>query len=84
MPPSAQAADEDGEAGAKPSALLTAKVGAVAAIGRLVAFGAVPKAAWLGPALLSHFVAHGKAVADAMKDVIRYEAFSQACTFDSA
>jgi hypothetical protein len=47
----------------------------VAAVGRLVAFNAVPEAAWLGPALLSHFVAHGKAVADAMKDVTRYKAF---------
>ncbi len=47
----------------------------MAAVGRLVAFNAVPEAAWLGPALLSHFVAHGKAVADAMKDVTRYKAF---------
>ena len=69
---SAQAADEDEEASGEQSALVTAKVGAVAAIGRLVAFGVVPQAAWLGPALLSHFVAHGKAVADAVKDVIRY------------
>ena len=40
-------------------------------LGRLVAHGVLPDSAWLGPALLSHFVAHGKAVESAIKDVCR-------------
>ena len=77
-----QAVDQAEEGGAEQNALMTAKVGAVAAVGRLVAFGALPEAAWLGPALLSHFVAHGKAVADAMKDVTRYRDPPQDYTSD--
>ena len=48
-----------------------AKVAVVLSLGRLVAYGVLPDAAWLGPALLSHYVAHGKAVENAIKDICR-------------
>ena len=68
----AEAPAEDSQSGLGQQGLEALKVGAVTAVGRLVAFGAVSEASWLGPALLSHFVAHGKAVTDAVKDVARY------------
>lgn len=52
-------------------AAIGAKVAAVSVMGRLVTVGSAP--AWLGPALLSHYVAHGKEVADAVKDVCRWD-----------
>ena len=48
-----------------------AKVGAVVAVGRLVAYGALPQHPWLAPALVSRYMAHGKEVADTIKDVCR-------------
>ena len=67
----AESAGEDSQSDPAQQALEALKVGAIAAVGRLVAFGAAPGASWLGPTLLSRFVAHGKAVADAVKDVAR-------------
>jgi len=70
----AEGAAEDSQSDPAQQAVEALKVGAVAAVGRLVAFGAVPEASWLGPTLLSRFVAHGKAVTDAVKDVARCSA----------
>ncbi len=67
----AESVAEDSQPDPAQQALAAVKVGAVAAVGRLVAFGAAPEASWLGPALLSRFVAHGRAVTDAVKDVAR-------------
>ena len=49
-----------------------AKLTAVGAMGRLVAAGSAMGPTWLGPALLSHYVAHGKEVADAVKEICRW------------
>ena len=43
----------------------------VLSLGRLVAYGVLPDAPWLGPVLLSHYVAHGKGVESAIKEVCR-------------
>ncbi len=46
---------------------------AVLVVGRLVAFGCVGRdsAKWLVPQLLSHFVAHGKRVEAAIKEIAK-------------
>ena len=67
----AEATAEDSQADSAQQVLEAVKVGAITAVGRLVAFSALPEASWLGPALLSRFVAHGKAVTDAVKDIAR-------------
>lgn len=55
-------------------AVVAAKVGVVGAMGRLLLLGdSATSPAWLGPALLSHYVAHGKEVADAIKEVCRWD-----------
>ena len=52
------------------------------AMGRLLLVGdSAVGPAWLGPALLSHYVAHGKEVADAVKDVCRCRGWAQAYTW---
>jgi hypothetical protein len=53
-------------------AVMGAKLTAVGAMGRLVAAGSAMGPTWLGPALLSHYVAHGKEVADAVKEICRW------------